>query len=81
MNGGVYQVYGSAGRMSGRAAGQGQIITAYFVDVTEQQHMKMVYEATRPVVCVLVLDNYEELLKAGRGRPPNPPSWPRLTRS
>ena len=65
MNGGVYQVYGSAGRMSGRAAGQGQIITAYFVDVTEQQHMKMVYEATRPVVCVLVLDNYEELLKAG----------------
>ncbi len=65
MNGCVYQVYGSAARMSGRAAGQSQIVTAYFVDVTESQHMKTVYEATRLVVTLLVLDNYEELLKAG----------------
>ena len=41
------------------------MVTAYFVDVTEGQHLKAVYEATRPVVCVLVVDNYEELLKAG----------------
>ena len=63
MNGGVYRVYGSASRMGGRAASQGQIVTAYFVDVTESQHLKAVYEATRLVVCILVLDNYEELMK------------------
>ena len=39
MNGSIYQVYGSVGRMSGRAASQGQIVTAYFVDVTESQHL------------------------------------------
>ena len=65
MGGGVYQVYGAASRMSGRAVSQGQIITAYFVDVTESQNLKNVYEATRPVVCLLVLDNYEEMMKAG----------------
>ena len=65
LNGRSYQVYGSVGRMSGRSAAQGQIVTAYFVDVTESQHLKAVYEASRPVVSVLVLDNYEELMKAG----------------
>ena len=65
MNGACYQVYGSAASLSGRTAGQELVVTAYFVDVTEGQHLRAVYEATRPVVCVLVLDNYEELLKAG----------------
>ncbi|MDE7011348.1 MAG: DHH family phosphoesterase [Oscillospiraceae bacterium] len=65
MNGSVYQIYGAAGRMSGRAASQGIIVTAYFVDVTEREHMRSVYDASRPVVTLLVLDNYEELLKAG----------------
>ena len=65
LNGRSYQVYGSVGRMSGRSSAQGQIVTAYFVDVTESQHLKAVYEASRPVVSVLVLDNYEELMKAG----------------
>jgi len=65
MNGSIYRVYGSASRMGGRAASQGQIVTAYFVDVTESQHLKAVYEATRLVVCILVLDNYEEMMKVG----------------
>ena len=63
--GGTYQIYASTGRMGGRTASQGQIITAYFVDVTESQHMKAILEASRTVVSILVLDNYEELLKAG----------------
>ena len=65
INGRICQVYGSATRMEGRAAAQGQIVTAYFVDVTESQRLKELYEATRPVVCELVLDNYEEIIKAG----------------
>ena len=35
------------------------------MDVTESQRLKELYEATRPVVCELVLDNYEEIIKAG----------------
>ena len=65
ITGRICQVYGSATRMEGRAAAQGQIVTAYFVDVTESQRLKELYEATRPVVCELVLDNYEEIIKAG----------------
>ena len=64
INGRICQVYGSATRMEGRAAAQGQLVTAYFVDVTESQRLKELYEATRPVVCELVLDNYEEIIKA-----------------
>ena len=51
--------------MGGRAATQGQVITAYFVDVTESQNIKALYEASRPVICLLLVDNYEELMKSG----------------
>lgn len=57
----ICRVYGAAGKI----AGQEQVITAYFIDVTESKHMEALYEATRPVTCLLVVDNYEELLKAG----------------
>ncbi len=63
--GGIYRVYGAVGRMGGRAASQGQIVTAYFVDVTESQHIQSLYESSRLVTVILVLDNYEELMKAG----------------
>ncbi len=55
------RVYGAAGKIGG----QEQIITAYFVDVTDSRQIEALYEATRPVTCLLVVDNYEELLKAG----------------
>lgn len=58
-----YQVYGAASRVSGRA--HTELITAYFVDMTEREHLRAVYDATRLVVSILVLDNYEEISKAG----------------
>jgi len=61
----TFRVYGAVSRMGGRAAAQGQVVTAYFVDVSESQNIKAMYEATRPVICVLLLDNYEELMKSG----------------
>ena len=61
----TFQVYGAASRMTGRAAAQGQLVTAYFVDITENQNIKAMYEASRPVISLLVLDNYEELMKGG----------------
>ncbi|MBR2895262.1 MAG: DHH family phosphoesterase [Oscillospiraceae bacterium] len=61
IDGHSYQVYGSASRVKGHA----DLVTAYFVDVTEREHLREIYEASRLVVSILVLDNYEELLKAG----------------
>ena len=63
MNGSVYRVYGTASRESHRSSST--LVTAYFVDVTESQHLRAVYDATRLVVAQLVVDNYEELMKAG----------------
>ena len=59
------RVYGAVSKVSGRSIGQDSLVTAYFVDVTESKHMEQLYELSRPVTCLLVLDNYEELLKAG----------------
>ena len=61
----IYRVYGSISKAAGRVSVQDAIITAYFVDVTESKNIQELYEASRPVMCLLVLDNYEELLKAG----------------
>ena len=55
------RVYGAASKI----AGQEQIVTAYFIDITESKQIEELYEATRPVTCLLVVDNYEELMKAG----------------
>ena len=63
LEGKTYLVYGAASRGGGRGAGQ--TITAYFVDFTESRHMQELYEASRLVTSVLVVDNYEELMKAG----------------
>ncbi len=59
------RVYGAVSRAGGRASSQDLLITAYFVDITESRHIEALYESSRPVTCLLVLDNYEELLKAG----------------
>ena len=63
MGGRFYQIYGAASRVSGRA--HTELITAYFMDITEREHLRAVYDATRLVVSILVLDNYEEIIKAG----------------
>ncbi len=61
----VYQVYGSVSRLEDRSGGGGKLVTAYFVDVTERENLHALYNASRLVVGILMLDNYEELLKAG----------------
>ena len=65
LGGRFFQVYGTASRAGGKAAVQGQMVTAYFVDITEARRVKELYESSRPVTCLLVLDNYEELLRSG----------------
>ena len=61
----VYRVFGSVNRLAGKNVGENLLATTYWVDVTESDAIVGDYQATRPVVAVLVIDNYEELMKAG----------------
>ena len=56
-----YQVFGQLARMTGES---GVMATLYWVDVTELSSARDVLEATRPVVAVLLLDNYEDAVKS-----------------
>ena len=64
MNHRRFRVYGSLVRAKGRGAEQNLVATTYWVDTTESDMLREVYEATRPVVSVLMVDNYEDLMKA-----------------
>ena len=63
MNGRRFQVYGSLQRAKGRSA-QGLVATTYWVDVTESDSLRERYSATRPVMALLQVDNYDDLMKA-----------------
>ena len=59
-----FMVFGHLVR-SDDSGGRGYLATTYWVDVTELANLRDTFRATRPVVAILMLDNYEELLKAG----------------
>ena len=60
-NGRRYQVFGSLTR--GETRGD-SLATTYWMDVTEFANTRDAYHATRPVVAVLLLDNYEDTIKS-----------------
>ncbi|MCI2055507.1 MAG: DHH family phosphoesterase [Oscillibacter sp.] len=64
MNNRRFRVYGSLVRSRGEDGQQNLVATTYWVDTTETDFLKEQYTATRPVVAVLQVDNYEDLMKA-----------------
>ena len=64
MNNRLFQVYGSVIRARGRGSDQNLLATTYWVDVTEADHLKEIYSATRPVIALIQVDNYDELMKS-----------------
>jgi c-di-AMP phosphodiesterase-like protein len=64
MNGRRFQVYGSLVRAKARDGGQNLVATTYWVDTTDADSLRQRFEATRPVVAILQIDNYEELMKS-----------------
>ena len=57
-----YQVHGNI--VSGEEISDHNFMgLTYFLDVTELVDYKLRYEASKPVVAVIVIDNYDELLK------------------
>ena len=61
LNGRRYQVFGDAARP---ASGEGEAVlaTTYWLDVTELADTRDIYKATRPVLGLLLLDNYEDVI-------------------
>ena len=64
MNGRRFRVYGSLVRARSRTGEQNLVATTYWVDVTESDALREAYTATRPVLALLMVDNYEDLMKA-----------------
>ncbi len=64
MNGRRFRLYGSLVRAKGRNGEQNLVATTYWVDTTEADLLRETYTATRPVLALLMVDNYEDLMKA-----------------
>ena len=64
MNNHRFRVYGSLVRSRDKGTGQNLVATTYWVDTTEADELQKKYDETRPVVAVLTVDNYEDLMKA-----------------
>jgi c-di-AMP phosphodiesterase-like protein len=64
MNSRRFRVYGSLVRAKGRGGEQNLVATTYWVDTTEADALQEKYTATRTVAAILMLDNYEDLMKA-----------------
>ena len=64
MNNRRFRVYGSLVRSKGRSSDQRLVATTYWVDTTDADVLQEVYQATRPVLAILMVDNYEDLMKA-----------------
>ncbi|MBD5147314.1 MAG: DHH family phosphoesterase [Oscillibacter sp.] len=64
MNNRRFRVYGSLARAKGRGNEQSLVATTYWVDTTEPDLLKEIYTASRPVMALLMVDNYEDMMKA-----------------
>ena len=57
----TYRVFGGVSHPEG---GQSALATTYWMVVTDTEEMRRTLELTRPVVAILMVDNYEDLMKA-----------------
>ena len=64
MNGRRFRVYGSLVRAKARDGGQNLVATTYWMETTQTDKLREQYDASRMVVAILEVDNYEELMKS-----------------
>ena len=64
MNNRRFRVYGSLVRAKAKDGGQNLVATTYWVDTTEADELRETYTATRPVMAILQIDNYDDLMKS-----------------
>lgn len=58
-----YLVFGHLVRTDEKHPSRGLLATTYWVDVTDFASIRAEYISSRPVVAIIVLDNYEEIVK------------------
>ena len=58
-----FRVYGNRFSVENSSVSGNTWGMAYFMDVTEYERISAEYDASRPVVSVIMLDNYDELIK------------------
>ena len=63
-----YQIHGNQIRSHGEESGSRTMGITYWVDVTDYDDIKREYAASRPVVMLILLDNYDELMKTSTER-------------
>ena len=61
LDGRRYQVFGTVSHSSGDKSGS--MATTYWLDVTDFAATRDIFTATRPVIAILLLDNYEDTIK------------------
>ncbi|WP_295747810.1 DHH family phosphoesterase [uncultured Oscillibacter sp.] len=64
MNNRQFRVYGSLARAKGRSGEQNLVATTYWVDTTEVDRLRRDYDASRLVIGILMVDNYDDLMNA-----------------
>ena len=62
-NGRRYRVFGCLSRHDGQGH-LGVLATTYWMDVTDLEGLRATLEQTRPVVAIVMIDNYEDLMSA-----------------
>lgn len=62
-NGRCYRIFGCLSRPEGTGH-MGVLATTYWMDVTDLEHMRTTLAETRPVVAIIMIDNYEDLMSA-----------------
>ena len=60
----IYRVFGALSRPEDDTVEQPTLATTYWMDVTEKEEMRQTLELTKPLVAILMIDNYDELTKA-----------------
>ena len=64
MCGREYRVYGNLTQQAAdHGHDQGLLATMYWIDVTDSEEAVRKYQASRPIVAIIMMDNYEELTK------------------
>ncbi len=58
----IFKIYGNMVR-TGSGASEDLLATTYWVDVTDYEDIRAEYYLSRPVYMIILLDNYEEILK------------------
>ena len=61
LDGRRYQVFGTVSHTDGQDGGT--LATTFWLDVTDFANTRDIFKATRPVVAILLLDNYEDTIK------------------